>query len=284
MTMAAAAVIVGALCWFLLSLRDRRRPDQPSISAEPVAKLPDYLVYRLSGREKWTAAAGASTLFAAVAYLFYAEPMVSLIAAGGGLLYPRYRALQLRDRRLQTLRVQFKQALQAVSGSLGAGKSVERAFADAVQDLQLLYPQGGCFMADELDIMLRKLQNGGTIEAAIADFSRRSQLVDAQQFADVFTICKRTGGNLIEIVRRTTTIIGEKLEIEQDIVVLLAQKRFEARILTAAPLVIVALLKWTAADYMQPLYAGKGRVMMSVSLLLIAGCFWLTKRLMTIRA
>jgi tight adherence protein B len=282
MTAAAAACIAGVLIWALLYLLDRRRSPRPD-AAEPEAKLPDYSVYRLSVREKWSAVAAAGAVFAAVAYLFYAEPAVSLIAASGGLLYPRFRARQLRDRRLQTLRVQFKQALQAVSSSLGAGKSVETAFADAVQDLRLLYPQGGCLMADELNIILRKLQNGGTIEAAIADLGRRSQLEDARQFAEVFAVCKRMGGNLIDIARRTTAIIGEKLEIEQDIAVMLAQKRFEAKILTAAPLVIIALLKWTAADYVQPLYAGTGRVVMTAALLLIAGCFYLTKRLMAIR-
>lgn len=282
MTTAAIAVMLGIVCWVVLSIVERRQADVKN-ELESAVHLPDYTVYRLSAREKWTAAIGAGILIAAVAHLLYAEPAISALAAAGGLLYPRYRALQLRDKRLQTLRIQFKQALQAVSGSLGAGKSVERSFADAAQDLRLLYPQGGCFMVGELDIMLRKLQNGGTIETAIADFSRRSQLEDARRFADVFAICKRTGGNLIEIVRRTTAIIGEKLEIEQDIAVLLAQKRFEGRMLTAAPLVIVALLKWTASDYMQPLYAGSGRIMMTAAFFLVAGCFWLTKRLMMIQ-
>ncbi|WP_052487478.1 type II secretion system F family protein [Gordoniibacillus kamchatkensis] len=189
----------------------------------------------------------------------------------------------LRARRLQTLHVQFKQALQALASSLGAGKSVEQAFADAVHDMRLLYPEGSALMIEELEIVLRKLGNGGTAEAALADFSRRSGLEDALQFADVFKVCKRTGGNVIEIVRRTSTIIGDKLEIEQDIAVLLAQKKFEARVLLASPVAIIAVLKMTAAEYMAPLYAGTGRITMTAALGLLAVCFWLTLKLMKIR-
>jgi tight adherence protein B len=218
-----------------------------------------------------------------MAYLFYANWAFAAFAALGGLLVPPYRARVLRERRLHALRVQFKMALHAVASSLGAGKSVEQAFADAVQDMRLLYPQGSSIMIEELEVMLRRLQLGGTIEAAVADFSRRSQLEDAMHFADVFSVCKRTGGNLIEIVRRTSSVIGEKLEIEQDIAVMLAQKKFESRVLLAAPVAIVAILRATAADYMAPLYEGAGRLTMTVALLLLAGCMWLTARLMNIR-
>jgi tight adherence protein B len=292
----AAALLLGFGCWWLLAWRDRTRSkaaagesDRRTHSKElaeraPAAgKLQDYSVYALTLRQRATAVATGGAVFGAIAYLFYSSWPVAAIAALGGLLVPRYRAKVLCERRLHALRIQFKQALYAVASSLGAGKSVEQAFADAVQDMRLLYPEGSSIMVEELEVMLRRLQLGGTIEAAVADFSRRSQLEDAMHFTDVFAVCKRTGGNLIEIVRRTSSVIGEKLEIEQDIAVLLAQKRFESRVLLAAPVAIVAILRVTAADYMAPLYAGAGRMTMTAALLLLAGCMWLTARLMSVR-
>jgi tight adherence protein B len=254
-----------------------------AVQAATASKLRDYSVYTLTLRQRLLTIGVGGAVFAAMAYLFYANWAFAAFVALGGLLVPRYRARVLRERRLHALRVQFKMALYAVASSLGAGKSVEQAFADAVQDMRLLYPQGSSIMIEELEIMLRRLQLGGTIEAAVADFSRRSQLEDAMHFADVFSVCKRTGGNLIEIVRRTSSVIGEKLEIEQDIAVMLAQKKIESRVLLAAPVAIVAILRATAADYMAPLYEGAGRLTMTVALLLLAGCLWLTARLMNIR-
>lgn len=288
MSVLVFAFTAGFACWALLAWLDRRRRASPSVNCvkardQPPAQLCDYGVYRLSAQERWSAIAAGGTTLALIAFLFYSSWLVSGIVVVGGFAFPRLYADMLRARRLQTLRIQFKQALQSLAGSLGAGKSIEQAFADAAQDMRMLYPESSALIIEELEIVVRKLGNGGTAEAALSDFSRRSRLVDAQHFADVFAVCKRTGGNLLEIVRRTSTIIGDKLEIEQDIAVLLAQKKFEARVLLAAPVIIIAILKATSADYMAPLYAGSGRLTMTAALVLLGFCLWLTLKLMAIR-
>jgi tight adherence protein B len=127
------------------------------------------------------------------------------------------------------------------------------------------------------------LENGEPIEAALIDFSRRASLEDATSFTDVFVTCKRTGGNLIEVMKRTSGIIGEKLEIKQDISVMIAQKRFESRVLLLAPILIVAVLSFSSPEYMEPLYRGIGVMIMSFCLLLLGACGWLTHKIMNIR-
>ncbi|MFC0214686.1 type II secretion system F family protein [Paenibacillus chartarius] len=281
-----AALVIGIMLWVLLRWKERSRSiaaeERGNAASSPQPSLPDYREYTLTAKERMITVLVGGLMCGAISYVFFGSWVIVLLGLPCGFGLVRYRAALLRDRRVHTLRVQFKQALYSVSSSLGAGKSVEQAFADALQDMRLLYPQGTSLMIEELEVMLRKLKLGGTIEAAIADFSRRSGLEDARQFADVFSICKRTGGNLVEIVRRTSTIIGEKLEIEQDIAVLLAQKKFESKVLLAAPLVIVTVLRVTAAEYMAPLYEGGGRITMSAALLALIGCFALTRRIMRI--
>src|SRR5690606_37534284 len=99
----------------------------------------------------------------------------------------------------------------------------------------------------------------------------------------VFATCKRTGGDLIDVLRKTSNMSGEKLEMEQEISVLVAQKRFEAKALSMIPFGIIAFLAWSSPDYMAPLYTGMGRVVMTVALLLWGVCFVLTRRIMDIR-
>ncbi|MNI48796.1 hypothetical protein D3C73_1033790 [compost metagenome] len=84
------------------------------------------------------------------------------------------------------------------------------------------------------------------------------------------------------MVRRTSTIIGEKLDIQQDIAVSIAQKKFEAKALLAAPLIMVLFMSLTASDYMEPMYTGAG---MAVSTLALAGlflCYLWTSKIMNI--
>jgi tight adherence protein B len=128
------------------------------------------------------------------------------------------------------------------------------------------------------------MENGEPVERAIADFSERSGIEEIAQFADVFVICKRTGGDLVEVIRRTANMIGDKLEMEQEIAVLVAQKRFEAKALSLIPFALVAFLAWSSPDYMAPLYGLAGNLLMTGALAVLAFCYWLSQSIMNIKA
>ena len=68
--------------------------------------------------------------------------------------------------------------------------------------------------------------------------------------------------------------------MEQEISVQIAQKRFESKVLTVIPIAVIGLLKISSADYMEPLYHDVGRMVMSISLLLLAMSMYWTKRIM----
>ncbi len=67
------------------------------------------------------------------------------------------------------------------------------------------------------------------IETVLFDFAQRAHLEDLTNFVDVFVISKRSGGNLVEIMRNTSTLIGDKLQIEQEIETLLAKRKLEQK-------------------------------------------------------
>jgi tight adherence protein B len=137
-------------------------------------------------------------------------------------------------------------------------------------------------MIRELDRINRRTENGEPIEKSLLDFGRRCGIPDIVQFADAFAVCKRTGGDLVEVMRKTSDIIGEKLEIEQDISVMIAQKRFEAKALGIIPFMIVGFLSFSSPDYMEPLYGGVGRLIMTAALAMLAFSLWLARKLMNI--
>jgi tight adherence protein B len=243
----------------------------------------DYSVYIMSARETFISALVAGAVLACLGIIFYKSWFMALLMAFFGVCYPTVRAKEMALKRKQQLHLQFKQALSSISSALGAGKSVEMAFREAVEDLKLLYHDPNTFIIKELELINRKIENGETVEAALLDFSRRAGSDDIRNFSDVFVTCKRTGGNLIHVIRRTVAIIHEKLEIEQEIAVMISQKKFEAQLLTLAPLFVVGLLTFTSPDYMAPLYQGIGHLIMTCCLLVLLGCYKLIRRIMDIR-
>ncbi|WP_165921045.1 type II secretion system F family protein [Paenibacillus albiflavus] len=245
-------------------------------------KLIEYDLYDLSIRERLIVILIGGFVTGLVGFIFYKNLFLALLFGLTGLLFPRIWRSSVIKRRKDKLLIQFRQALYCLSSSLTAGKSIENAFRDALVDLKLLFIEPSNLIVQEFTIIVQRLDNGEQIERAVTDFSSRANIDDLTNFTDVLVTCKRTGGNLIEVMRRTTSILTEKIEIQTDIAVMLAQKKFESRIMTLAPICIVAILSFTSADYMQPLFQGVGRIIMTISLVVLGLCFWLTQRMMRI--
>lgn len=146
----------------------------------------------------------------------------------------------------------------------------------------MLDPEGSSDMISELNIICARMEYGQPVEEALRNFSERAGMEDIERFADVFSVCKRTGGDLVEVVRRTSTIIGEKLDIQQDIAVSIAQKKFEAKALLISPLIMVMFMSLTAGEYMQPMYTGAGIAISTIALVALFLCYLWTTKIMDI--
>ncbi|WP_020617720.1 type II secretion system F family protein [Paenibacillus daejeonensis] len=247
-------------------------------------EMTDYRVYMLSrGQQALAVALGALIAFVA-SYLFYRSVIVALLCAASGLLMPRWWRAILAEQRRQRLRLQFKEALVSLTSSLAAGRSVENAFRTLADDLQLIYPDPKTDILREFTLIRIRLDNGESLEPALRDFSERAGIEDITNFVDVFATGKRTGGDLVEIIRSTAQTIGEKLDIQLEIAVMIAQKKFESRIMMAIPFIFLGFLAAAAPDYMEPLYASPiGYVLLTVCLGLLSLCYWFMIRLMSIR-
>ena len=88
-----------------------------------------------------------------------------------GLLYPRHYAKALRNKRRDKLRLQFKEALHALSSLLSAGRSVENAFSSLENDLILLIGDSHSDLMLELRAITNRLHNGEPLEVSLQDFA-----------------------------------------------------------------------------------------------------------------
>lgn len=247
--------------------------------------LIDYSDYKLSIREYILYASLAVIFFGIIGYIFYANTIGVIVIGAAGLFFPKIQKKNLQKKRQEKLKLQFKEAIASLSSSLAAGRSMENSFKEVVEDLYLLYPDPNTYIIREFEIINRRIENGETIENAILNFSIRSDLEDVKNFANVFITCKRTGGNLVEVIRRTSDIISEKIDIQQDVAVMIASKRFESKIMSLAPIGMILLLKTSAPDYLAPMFNwnSAGPIIMTVCLAILIFSYWLGQRIMDIK-
>ncbi|WP_019534126.1 type II secretion system F family protein [Paenibacillus ginsengihumi] len=265
--------------------RKTKGPGAGGVPGVPdlAATLPRYDRYEMSLAETVLTALAGAVIAGLIGVVFYKHAAAVILLSSAGLALPALRRKSVIRSRKAQLQQQFKQLLASLSSSLAAGKSVESAFREALDDLKLLYPDPRTMIVQELEIINRRIDNGENLEQAVMNLAVRTELEDIRQLAEVLLVCKRSGGNLIQVVRRTAGIIQDKLDIQQEIKVLLAQKRFEANVLAMAPVAMIGVLSITTPDYMEPLYRSGGVLIMTGALGVFIASFLIIRKMMSIQ-
>ena len=168
--------------------------------------------------------------------------------------FPEIRTKQIIEKRKNQLTLQFKDMLYSLSSALSVGKSVETGIRDSLQDLRVMYPDPNTDILREMEYILRGIGMNNTVEEMFAQFGERAHLEDIDNFVDIFVTCKRTGGDLIEVMRSTSNTIGEKIEVKQEINTMISGKKYEFNFMMILPVIMVEFLALTSGDYMDPVF------------------------------
>jgi len=225
----------------------------------------------------------AMGFFFIVGMIFYDHLVVSLVLSLLGIAWIPGRSRELARRRRELVKLQFKDALYFISVSLSSGKSFETALVDAQQALERIYPDKNALIIKELELINARVIMNTPVEQALADFAERVQVEEVKNFSDVFSISKRAGANLLEVIRNTSSMIRERIEVKQEIENMIAGKKLEQKILGITPFVLVYVIKASSSGFLDPLFTtAAGRVVMTVALLLLLAGYLLSKKIMNI--
>ena len=201
------------------------------------------------------------TAGAGVLFIFY--KIIPLSIAGGlilGIVNIFVSALEAAKKRKTKLRSQFFDLLEATSVAMRAGNPFIKALHSAREDLMLIYHED-CDIITELDIIIGRFNNAVPVSEALSDLAHRSGLEDIASFASIYATIEGKSGRDDEIVRETQQIIADKMEIEMEIETLLTAAKTELNIMLLMPLVILGIIGYTGAGFMDAIYTtGAGRI------------------------
>ena len=246
--------------------------------------MTDYNTYVMGVRERALYTGAAAVVIFCVAFVFYRSVVLSALLTPLALFYPRFKTRDIIAGRKKELNIQFKDLLYSLASSVSAGRTVEGAFREALKDLAVLYPEPSAFVLTEVRHILNRLEMNETLETALSDFSVRAGLEDLDNFVSVFNICKRSGGNLCEVIKNTSSIISDRIEVAQEVDTLLAERRFEKKVLNILPILMILLLSATAPDYMSPVFAtAAGRLTMTISIMLLGAAWFISAKISDIK-
>lgn len=220
---------------------------------------------------------------ALVAYVFYRSIIIFLLLLVPGLIFLlRRKKKDLLRKRKEELNLQFKEMMHAVIAGLQAGYSIENAFSHAYQDICLLYGKHS-MMAKELYYLTRELRNNCNLEDILSDFATRCQVADIRDFAEVFQIAKKSGGNLVGILKNTADIISDKIEVKREIATITSAKRLEQKIMDIVPFAIILYIDVSSPGFFDGMYHNLvGIVIMSVLLGVYLAAYFMAEKIIRI--
>jgi tight adherence protein B len=260
----------------------------------------NYGVHNMASAEKIVTFLVGFAVGAAMGYLFYGGigrdalgrptavthvlDAVSCCGAGalaGRAAIPLRRRSVLRRRALALGR-QFRDMLDALNTSLGAGKNVRDSFAAAYGDLSEQYGEEA-YILGELEIITRGVDNNFDIEDLLEDFGRRSGNGDIVSFASVFRACGRRGGDIRQSVRTTHEILTDKMEIREEIDTAVTSGRTEQAAMMFMPPALIFVVKAMSPDFASNYTSAAGIAATTVALALFVAAYFVGRAVLNIK-
>lgn len=233
-----------------------------------------YLFYGGVGADEF----GAPTRFT---YMWDAAVMGCIGLMTAKVFLP-IRTEQLRIARQNKLKNQFRDMLEAVTTSLGAGKNVQESFSAAYDDLKNQYEQDA-YILNELTAINTGLINGINVEKLLAGFGARSGCEDIVDFANVFEICFRKGGNIKETVRITYEILSDKMSVAEEIETIVSGSKSQQTLMLFMPVILVALIKMTSADFAANFVTPAGLMATTAAVVIFVASYFVGRKVLDIK-
>ncbi|HBA50337.1 MAG TPA: hypothetical protein DCZ91_21595 [Lachnospiraceae bacterium] len=215
-----------------------------------------------------------------IAYFFYRSFWALIPLSGIGVLafiqMERGKAEKMREE----LSGQFRECILSVATLLQAGYAVENAFMECRQDMALMYGEDA-LICRELNYIKRGLKINIVLEELLEDLAARSGCEEITQFAQIFALVKRNGGNMAEVIRSAASQVGRQIELKQEVQILLGGKKMELAIMKMMPFGILLYIDIGNRGYFDSLYHNlTGIAIMTGCLGVYLGAYLLGERIM----
>ena len=219
-----------------------------------------------------------------VLFIFYKIIPLSLIAGAVVGIINIFMTSQASVKKRQLkLRSQFFELLEAMAVALRSGNPLLAALQSAREDLLLIYPEDSDIII-ELSIIIARFNNAVPLSESFSDLAERSGLEDIAGFASIYATIEGKSSRADEIIRETQQIISDKMEIEMEIDTLMTAAKSEVSIMLFMPLVILAIIGYAGAGFMDAIYITVGgRIVSTFGLIVFIISYFLARKFSNVK-
>jgi tight adherence protein B len=193
------------------------------------------------------ACAGTGIACAFAVSLFLHSILIVTAAMLAGLFIP-YGLLKFKSaRRLKAFNTALPDAIDLMARALRAGHSMSSS-------IELIADQSTEPLAGEFGQVYQQQKFGLRFREALVQMTARVPSRDLQFLVTAILVQKETGGDLTEILDRTSHVIRERVRIEGEVRTHTAQGRLTGWILGLLPVIMLALINIVSPGYSSLLF------------------------------
>ena len=231
--------------------------------------IEDYDIYKLNILEKIFCFGKGYIIVFLISYLTYRNIFFSFLISINGIFYiKRYKKNMIEARKNQLI-LQFKEFLYSFLVSLSAGYSPEKSISNTIIDLRILYPENS-YIVSEIAEIKKKMDFGISPEKAMNEFARKTKITDIENFCEAYSISHKMGGNFIENIKSTGNLIIDKINVNEEIKIVISEKILELRVLKIFPFLILGGLNYFCFDFIEIIYTTLiGRIVITLAMAVI---------------
>jgi tight adherence protein B len=209
------------------------------------AKL-DVLLLQANSQQTSSALLRHCSFFASAAMLIICLATRSLLVGvplglGAGLI-PWLRLKLRATKRTDGMNKALPQVMDMISRALRAGHSLPAALGIVAEEAP--EPARSAFAE-----VFQKQKFGLPLREALMEMIRCFSSEDLKVLVTAMLVQRETGGNLIQILDRTSTVIRERLKLQGDVRVHTAQGRMTGWVLCLLPVLMLCMLLLTDPSY-----------------------------------
>ncbi len=181
-----------------------------------------------------------------------------------GAQIPKIMVDMVYEKRCKKFVAQMVEGMSIMGNGIKAGKSVQQAMENVVNNL-------GNPIRQEFEFTLSQMRLGLSLEEALTNLQERIPEQDVQMFVMSVNILNNSGGDLAKTFNTITDTIRERQKIHNKIDALTAQGKAQGMIMTAMPFALFFIFMAIDPGYVKPLYSTTGGFIIIFIMLLLIG-------------
>jgi tight adherence protein B len=200
-----------------------------------------------------------STAFVAgMAYLIFGSILASILGLLIGYTFPVLSTKRRYQKRLQKFNDGLPDMITIIIGSLRAGFSFPQSLKSVVEESESP-------IKEEIDLVLREMQYGISLEDALNQLQERMPSGDLELMIQAILIQRQVGGNLATVLEIIVQTIRDRNFVQRQITTLTAQGRLSGIVIGSLPILLGIAIYLMNPEYMQILFTHPIGLFMVVS-------------------